>query len=131
MSIAGSSDSKIALVALEALENILNAGVDCGDNGDNLYIDWFEQVDGIDLLEDLQEHQNEAIYKRAVGMLETFFDADEQAADENLAPTLAAPKTVGAPLATPPTFAFGMQMANANAGAGIGVGVNPSSPFAF
>ena len=87
---AGGNDSKIAHVALESLENILKAGEvsTFGKATTNAYVEWFEEMDGIDLLESLQEHQNQAIYERAVAMIETFFEGEEEV-DENAAPNRA------------------------------------------
>ncbi len=47
-----------------------------------------EEVEGIDRLEELQNHENEEIYKKAVKILESYFAAEEEV--ENLAPNIAA-----------------------------------------
>jgi importin subunit alpha-6/7 len=81
-SILGHSDAKILTVALEALEYFLMVGNARAD------IDVFalmDEVDGIDKLEELQEHEDVAIYEKSVHLLETYFEAGEDA-DENIAP---------------------------------------------
>jgi importin subunit alpha-6/7 len=114
VAMAGTSDTKIVLVALEALENILKAGEPDGKKQmtDNVFADWFEEAGGVDLLEDLQDHKNEVVYQRAVTMLETFFQGEAVEADENVAPNHNHNKlAVGAPA----TFAFGISNANKSA----------------
>ena len=48
----------------------------------------FDEAEGVDKLEALQEHSNEDIYNKAVELLEKYFgeDGDE---DENLKPNIA------------------------------------------
>lgn len=52
-------------------------------SGANPFIQLIEDADGLDKVERLQEHQNEEIYEKAVGLLETYFDLEEE---ENLVP---------------------------------------------
>mmetsp|Transcript_22461 Transcript_22461/g.66594 ORF Transcript_22461/g.66594 Transcript_22461/m.66594 type:complete len:554 (-) Transcript_22461:307-1968(-) len=75
-------DARIVLVALEAIDNILEAGL-------RLSVDYQTIVDecgGLDDLEELQSHENEEIYDKAITLIESYFGADEVAEDENLAP---------------------------------------------
>merc|ERR1712066_1003152 len=44
-----------------------------------------EECGGLDRVEALQSHENEAIYQKALSIIETFFP-DEELADENIAP---------------------------------------------
>lgn len=50
------ADAKIVIVALEAIENIFRAGEEAVEqsklaNITNTYVDWFEELDGVSLLE--------------------------------------------------------------------------------
>lgn len=85
------SDAKIIIVALEGLENILRVGaVDkelAGPTGINQYAQFIEDAEGVDKIEDLQEHNNEDIYTKSVSLLEEYFDLEEEEV-ENLAPTI-------------------------------------------
>eukprot|EP00607_Mallomonas_marina_P007117 CAMPEP_0182437072 /NCGR_PEP_ID=MMETSP1167-20130531/84798_1 /TAXON_ID=2988 /ORGANISM="Mallomonas Sp, Strain CCMP3275" /LENGTH=543 /DNA_ID=CAMNT_0024629859 /DNA_START=111 /DNA_END=1742 /DNA_ORIENTATION=+ len=80
-------DTKIVTVALEGIENILKIAV--APNADpslsctlcNLVAD----CGGVGYIEDLQNHENHAIYQRAVKILETYFNAEDEE-DVNIAP---------------------------------------------
>jgi len=71
------SDPKIVIAILEALNVILDFGVQ-PDNS-NPYADLVEKADGLDKLEALQSHSNFNIYKKALEILEGFFNAEEEA----------------------------------------------------
>jgi importin subunit alpha-2 len=88
---------------LEALGNLLAAGAELG-KGENEFVRVFDEAEGIDKLESLQEHQNEKVYEKAVHILETYF-GEEEDEDENLAPN----NSAGG-------FAFGAGQALAPAG---------------
>eukprot|EP01117_Protostelium_nocturnum_P003800 TRINITY_DN15063_c0_g1_i1.p1 TRINITY_DN15063_c0_g1~~TRINITY_DN15063_c0_g1_i1.p1 ORF type:complete len:528 (-),score=216.69 TRINITY_DN15063_c0_g1_i1:261-1844(-) len=77
-------DAKMIGVALEALENILHAGAN-HKSGNNPYCLAIEEADGLDVIEQLQEHESSEIYERAQRILEDYFDTEED--DENAAPT--------------------------------------------
>lgn len=109
-------DAGVQKLMLEAAGTLLAAGAHIGSTngkGDNPFVVPFDEADGVDKLEALQEHRNEEIYQMAVELLEKYFgeDGDE---DENLVPNVAANNTFsfGAPAATPfgaalqPAFAF-------------------------
>lgn len=80
------ADPRIVVVALEGLENILKVGEDEKANNGNVnpLIQHIEDADGLDKIEHLQEHQNEEIYEKAVNILESYFDLEEE---ENVIPT--------------------------------------------
>jgi importin subunit alpha-1 len=82
-----SYDPKVTLVALEGLENILKAGEVLAElrNTENPFLDVVEQHEGIDNMEKLQHHDNESVYQRAVSILETYFNAEEE--DPDMAPS--------------------------------------------
>lgn len=74
-------DSKMLLVLLEAIEVVLKLG-----NQLNLdYAHMFDELNGLDQLEDLQNHQSEQVYEKAVELLETYFGVEDEE-DENIAP---------------------------------------------
>jgi len=86
------ADGKLAMVALEGIENVLKAGaghaggvpngVAAGaEKAINEYANWVDEVGGLDALEKLQSHDDEKVYKKAVQILETFFEVDEGKGD--------------------------------------------------
>mmetsp|Transcript_34865 Transcript_34865/g.84334 ORF Transcript_34865/g.84334 Transcript_34865/m.84334 type:complete len:596 (-) Transcript_34865:288-2075(-) len=82
---------------LDALEKVMNVGIDIGVD----YSKVIEEYHGIQAIEDLQEHQSDAVYEKAVHIIETYFVDDDEENDEALAP-----KTQG------DTFAFGLDLAS-------------------
>jgi len=82
-----SKDNKVLIVCLDTLKNVLAVGqASAKGNGTNPYCSIVEECEGIDLLEDLQNHENTEIYKRALSILEHYFGAEEE--DENLVPNV-------------------------------------------
>lgn len=68
------------MVALEGVENILRVGkIDAQDDPQhiNSFADLVEQCKGLDFLEALQQHENEDIYRKAMLILQTYFEQDE------------------------------------------------------
>jgi len=82
------SDVRIITVALEGLENILKVGEKDSKaaNGVNQYANVIEEAEGLDKIEQLQNHQNNDIYEKAVKILETYFAAEEE--DTAIAPNV-------------------------------------------
>lgn len=96
------TDPRIILVALEGLENILKVGEkDAKETGSNDFAQKIEACQGLDKIEQLQNHLNNEIYEKAVSILETYFAAEE---DNSVTPAIN-PQSNG--------FAFG-----SNTGAG-------------
>jgi len=79
-----SVDSRMILVGLDAIENILKAGPLSSLRG-NPYTTRIESCGGLDKIEQLQSHPTPIVYEKAVHILETYFNAEE---DQNCAPTL-------------------------------------------
>ena len=86
-------DPRILTVCLEALENILVVGEalkSLGHTGeDNPYASMIDEAEGLEKIENLQSHDNNDIYQKAVKILETFWtedDDEEGCNDENHAP---------------------------------------------
>jgi importin subunit alpha-1 len=51
------------------------------DGGDNLYCEIIEEANGIQLIENLQHHENNEIYEKSLRIIENYFDG-EQSEDE-------------------------------------------------
>ncbi|XP_047321576.1 importin subunit alpha-1-like [Impatiens glandulifera] len=81
-------DPRIVTVCLEGLENILKVGEaekNLGLTGDNnLYAQMIEDADGLEKIENLQSHDNNDIYEKAVKILETYWAEDDD--DEEIMP---------------------------------------------
>ena len=84
------SDPRIVTVAMEGLENILKVGEADkqlqGHQAINMYAKAIDECEGLDKIENLQNHQNTDIYNKAVGIIETYFGGDDEVEDQNLAP---------------------------------------------
>merc|ERR1711977_260866 len=84
------SDPRIVTVAMEGLENILKVGeADRGLQGPsafNIYAKEVDECEGLDKIENLQNHQNTDIYNKAVNIIEVYFGGDDEVEDQNLAP---------------------------------------------
>lgn len=85
------SDVRIVTVALEGLDNILRVGETlrelAGANGSNPFATLVDEAEGIEKIEELQNHSNEDVYEKAVALLETYFDVEDGEVEE-LAPTV-------------------------------------------
>jgi len=83
------NDPRLVTVALEGIENVLKAGEHeaqaQGNGSTNPYTTFVDEAEGLDKLEQLQNHQNEDVYKKAVHILETYFGLDDEE-DDQLAP---------------------------------------------
>ena len=81
------NDPRLVTVALEGIENVLKAGEHeaTTGNGTNPYTAFVDEAEGLDKLEQLQTHNNEEVYKKAVHILETYFGLDDDE-DEQIAP---------------------------------------------
>jgi len=77
------ADPKILLVVLDAIDSILRVGQKCGRD----YIGFVDECDGLDKIENLQEHVNHDVYEKAVYIIETYYGVEEEE-DENLAPAI-------------------------------------------
>ncbi|XP_010482208.1 PREDICTED: importin subunit alpha-5-like [Camelina sativa] len=72
-------DLRIISVSLDGLEKILNAGeVEKKKTGDvNSYCQMIEDEEGLEKIENLQHHDNNEIYEKAVKILETYWLEEE------------------------------------------------------
>lgn len=112
------TDSRIILVCLDAISQILQAGdkESKSGRGVNPYTQLVEEAEGLDKLESLEQHTNNEIYEKAVSILEKHFCAEEE--DQNISPnTVAVPSNDLNPGAAPQCqFSFGVNQANFAAG---------------
>jgi len=76
------SDTKMILVILDSFESILKVGRDSHRD----YVGLLDESDGIEKIENLQHHENERVYERAVEIIEEFFGVTDEVEDENLVP---------------------------------------------
>ena len=118
-------DAKILLVALEALSHILRAGQSDGGKfgaSKNAYADMIEDSDGLDRIEELQEHPNEKVYEKAVDLIEKYFAEDDGEAENFGAQGFAQGQGNG-------QFAFGASFNSpAPAMNNSGFGMSPAQP---
>jgi hypothetical protein len=74
-------DATILCATLDAIERVL----DVSDRQGLTYGRIFDEYNGIESLESLQEHPSEDVYNKTIKIIETYFNTDEEE-DENLAP---------------------------------------------
>mmetsp|Transcript_24931 Transcript_24931/g.43014 ORF Transcript_24931/g.43014 Transcript_24931/m.43014 type:complete len:530 (+) Transcript_24931:65-1654(+) len=81
------NDPRIVIVALEGLENILKGGeTDKESNGGiNRFAQMIDEAGGLDRIEQLQNHQNNEVYEKAVHILENYYGAEPEV-DAQVAP---------------------------------------------
>jgi len=78
-------DPRIVSVALEALENLLKIGYS-ETLPINLYAASIEEADGLEKIEQLQEHENDDISRKATQILENYLGGQED--DETVIPSV-------------------------------------------
>jgi importin subunit alpha-1 len=86
-------DARIITVALDAIENILKVGRTVAENAgsdENPYATALEEAEGLEKLEELQSHANDAIYEKAIAILESYFGEDDDDDGENMQPAISA-----------------------------------------
>ncbi|RHY27476.1 hypothetical protein DYB32_006745 [Aphanomyces invadans] len=74
------SEPKLITVALEGLENILVAGENQGladGTHVNEYVTVVEDCDGVTKIENLQYHEQTEIYNKSLGLIERFFQGED------------------------------------------------------
>ena len=81
-SILNVNDTKMLLVALDAIECILKLGSKLNKD----YISFVDECDGLTMIETLQEHESDEVYQKAISLIETYFGAENGGEDENIAP---------------------------------------------
>ncbi|XP_071722171.1 importin subunit alpha-4-like [Rutidosis leptorrhynchoides] len=74
------ADPRIVTVCLEGLENILKIGEaekEAGNTVANVFTEMIDECDGLDKIENLQSHDNNDIYEKAVKILERYWVEEE------------------------------------------------------
>lgn len=101
------SDPKIVTIALEGLENILKVGEEDSKNtgGQNPMAVFISEADGLNKIEELQQHSNNDIYERCIKILETYFGVEDEEEMAEIAPTMQGDQ-----------FGFGMDQSSPPAG---------------
>ncbi|KAG7399218.1 Importin alpha subunit (Karyopherin alpha subunit) (Serine-rich RNA polymerase I suppressor protein) [Phytophthora boehmeriae] len=102
-------DPRVINVSLDALENILRAGeadMSVGES-ENRMARYIEEADGIELIQNLQFHQEEEIYEKSVRIIREYFDGEDEE-DFDISPEMNFASQ---------QFSFGMGDAIADAGA--------------
>ena len=79
-------DSKIITVALEGLENILKTGVSSAPEINERILGIFDECQGTEKIELLQDADNPNIYNRALKILETYFSIEDGCESSAVAP---------------------------------------------
>jgi importin subunit alpha-6/7 len=84
------SDPKIVTIALEGLENILKVGDEDAKNtgGQNPMAVFISEADGLNKIEELQQHSNNDIYERCIKILETYFGVEDEEEMAEIAPSM-------------------------------------------
>ncbi|WAR09318.1 IMA1-like protein [Mya arenaria] len=77
-------ESKVILVILDALGNVLLAAERAGSEVLNAVTLMVEESGGLDKIEGLQSHENETVYKASLELIEKYFGDGEE--DQKLAP---------------------------------------------
>ncbi|RLN91498.1 hypothetical protein BBJ28_00018558 [Nothophytophthora sp. Chile5] len=72
-------DPRVVNVSLDALENILRAGeADMSVNDtENRMARYIEEADGVELIQNLQFHQEEEIYEKSLRIIQDYFDGED------------------------------------------------------
>ncbi|GAV71684.1 Arm domain-containing protein/IBB domain-containing protein [Cephalotus follicularis] len=73
-------DPRIVTVCLEGLENILKIGEADKESGNsvvNIFSEMIDECEGLDKIENLQSHDNNEIYEKAVKILERYWVEEE------------------------------------------------------
>lgn len=75
-------DPRIVTVCLEGLENILKVGEVGKNSGETSNVNFFaqliEEAEGLEKIENLQSHDNNEIYEKAVKILESYWLEEEE-----------------------------------------------------
>merc|ERR1712118_182548 len=74
-------DAQLICAVIDGLSNVLKVGADHSADGENRYLSLMEESDGSEKLEALQEDQNEEVYNRAMRVLQTYLEVEDNEGD--------------------------------------------------
>merc|ERR1711937_95875 len=74
-------DAQLICAVIDGLSNVLKVGADTSADGENRYMALMEEIEGSTKLEDLQEDQNEEVYNRAMRVLQTYLEVEDNEGD--------------------------------------------------
>merc|ERR1712048_1038232 len=82
------NDPKIVTIALEGLENILKVGEEesKATGQPNAIAIFVSEAEGLNKIEDLQQHSNNDIYEKCIKILETYFGVEDEEEMSDLVP---------------------------------------------
>ncbi|GAB9465830.1 hypothetical protein Gpo141_00003220 [Globisporangium polare] len=84
-----SQDTQVINVCLDALENILRLGeAERTIDGDNKMALYIEEAEGLELIQNLQYHQEEELYEKAVRIIRDYFDGEDDEDFDFVAPEI-------------------------------------------
>merc|ERR1712115_557358 len=85
------NDPKIVTIALEGLENILKVGEEESKSTGqpNAMAIFVSEAEGLNKIEDLQQHSNNDIYEKCIKILETYFGVEDEEEMPTIAPQMA------------------------------------------
>jgi len=73
-------DAQLICAVIDGLASVLKVGAETSD-GENRYFALMEESEGSEKLEALQEDQNEEVYNRAIKLLQTYCEVEDNDAD--------------------------------------------------
>merc|ERR1712115_654375 len=82
------NDPKIVTIALEGLENILKVGEEESKSTGqpNAMAIFVSEAEGLNKIEELQQHSNNDIYEKCIKILETYFGVEDEEEMSDLVP---------------------------------------------
>uniref|UniRef100_K3WKY9 Importin subunit alpha n=1 Tax=Globisporangium ultimum (strain ATCC 200006 / CBS 805.95 / DAOM BR144) TaxID=431595 RepID=K3WKY9_GLOUD len=84
-----SPDIQVINVCLDALENILRLGeAERTIDGDNKMAIYIEEADGVEVIQNLQYHEEEELYEKALRIVRDYFDGDDDEDYDDMAPEI-------------------------------------------
>jgi len=77
------ADAALACAILDGLSNILKIGAEISAGGANRYLDMMEECNGSRMLEEIQKQENETVYTKAVELIKSYFEVEDDDQDDH------------------------------------------------
>merc|ERR1712238_395838 len=80
-----STDVEITLAALDIISDVLKVGRNASSSGSrdfDLERNYASRVDGRDIIEELQYHKNDVVYRKSMRIIEMYFGIEEEIENE-------------------------------------------------